>query len=65
MSISKHGQTTAVLLSIPEFNKLSGDDLSISAKLKNWREQFNHELVEAKDDFDVERSQDQARDFYW
>ena len=63
--ISQRGQTTAVLLSIPEYNKLSGNDLSISTKLKNWREQFHHELAESTDDFDVERSQDQARDFSW
>ena len=63
--ISQRGQTTAVLLSIPEYNKLSGDDLTVSKKLKIWREQFNHELVESTDDFNVDRSQDQARNFSW
>lgn len=50
-------------MSIPEYQKLNGEHLTIADKLKIWREQFNHELVEATDDFDVERSQDQGRDF--
>lgn len=65
MSISKHGQTTAVLMSFPEYQKLNGDHLTVADKLKNWREQFNQQLAEAKDDFNIERAQDQGRDFSW
>lgn len=63
--ISQRGQTTAVLLSIPKYQKLNGEHLTIADKLKIWREQFNHELVEATDDFNIERSKDQGRDFSW
>ena len=65
MSISKHRQTTAVLMSFPEYQKLNGDHLTVVDKLKNWREQVNQELAEAKDDFNIERAQDQGRDFSW
>lgn len=65
MSISKHRQTTAVLMSFPEYQKLNGDHLTVVDKLKNWREQVNQELAEAKDDFNIERTQDQGRDFSW
>ncbi len=65
MSISKHGQSTAVLSSTPEYQKLNGDHLTVADKLKIWREQFNQELAEAKDDFNIERAQDQGRNFSW
>ena len=65
MSISKHGQSTAVLLSFPEYQKLNGGHLIVADKLKIWREHFNQELVEATDDFNIERAKDQGRDFSW
>lgn len=65
MSISKHGQTTAVLMSFTEYQKLNGDHLTVADKLKIWREQFSHEFGKATEDFNVERTQDQGRDFSW
>lgn len=62
--ISQRGQTTAVLMSVPEYQKLNGDHLNISQKLKVWREQYQQELTQV-DDFVPERSQDQGRDFSW
>lgn len=41
------------------------ENISIADKLKIWRKQFNQELVKDKEDFNVERTQDQTRDFYW
>lgn len=35
MSISKHEQNTAVLMSFPEDQKLNGDHLTVADKLKN------------------------------
>lgn len=63
ISISKHGQTTAVLLSNPEYQKLNDDHLTIADKLRIWREQFNHELAESTDNFDVGRAKDQGHYF--
>lgn len=63
--ISQRGQTTAVLMSIPEYQKLNGEHLTVADKLKVWREQFSHELIEAPEDFNPERDQDQGRDFSW
>lgn len=63
--ISQRGQTTAVLMSIPEYQKLNGEHLTVADKLKVWREQFSHELIVATDDFNPERDQDQGRNFSW
>lgn len=63
--ISQRGQTTAVLISIPEYQKLTGDHLSLADKLNAWRAQNLSTLSESDDDFNPERSQDQARDFSW
>lgn len=53
--ISQRGQTRAVLMSVPEYQKLNGEHLAMADKLKVWREQFSHELIAAIDDFSPER----------
>lgn len=62
--ISQRGQTTAVLLSVPEYQKLNGEKLNLMQKFDAWREEFSNEL-EDSNDFSPERDQSAGRDFEW
>ena len=63
--ISQRGQTTAVLMSVPEYQKLTGQPLDIAESLNAWREKFKDELNDSDEDFIVERDQSEGRDFSW
>lgn len=63
--ISQRGHATAVLLSVPEYQKLTGTHLSFTEKLNAWRQQYQHELSSLADEFQPERDQEQGRDFSW
>lgn len=63
--ISQRGQTTAVLMSVPEYQKLTGQPSDIAESLNDWREKFKDELNNFDEDFIVERDQSEGRDFSW
>lgn len=63
--ISQRGQTTAVLMSVPEYQKLTGKPLDIAESLNAWRERFKDELNDSDEDFIVERDQSEGREFCW
>lgn len=63
--ISQRGQTTAVLMSIPEYQKLVGKPSDIAESLSTWREKFKDELSDADEDFIVKHDQSKGRDFSW
>lgn len=62
--ISQRGQTTAVLISVPEYQKLNGEKLNLMQKLNAWREEFSNELEDSSD-FNPVREQSTGRDFEW
>ena len=63
--ISQRGQTTAVLMSVLEYQKLTGKPLDIAESLNAWRERFKDELNDSDEDFIVERDQSEGREFCW
>jgi prevent-host-death family protein len=63
--ISQRGQTTAVLMSVPEYQKLTGNPSDIAESLNAWRENFKDDLSDSNKDFTVERDQSEGRDFSW
>ncbi len=63
--ISQRGQTTAVLMSVPEYQKLAGQPSDIAESLNAWREKFKDELNNSDEDFILERDQSEGRDFSW
>lgn len=63
--ISQRGQTTAVLMSVPKYQKLTGQPSDVAKSLNAWREKFKDDLSDSDEDFIVERDQSERRDFSW
>lgn len=50
--ISRRGQPTAVLMSMAQYQRLTGPQEGFGAALRRWREAYAAEMAEVPDDFD-------------
>lgn len=63
--ISQRGQTSAVLLSFNDYQKLGNQPQSLMQAWSAWHQQHIQDLQNETDDFQPERSQELGRDFSW
>ena len=66
MVISRRGQASSVLMSLSQYQQLSGEGLGFSERLDRWRAtQLSLAQLEDSDPFEDVRQGDDSRNFEW